>query len=99
MLYEVITGELGAEAEALHRQVGEHARARGLDAVLTVGPLAAQASSAAGGRHFPDKTSLCAAIAALRAEHPDITLLAKGARSSRMEDVVAYFQNDKEQAC
>ncbi len=91
--------ELGDDAEALHRQVGEHARARGLDAVLTVGPLAAHTASAAGGRHFPDKSSLCAAVAALRSQHPDITLLAKGARSARMEEVVAYFQNDKEPEC
>ncbi|MGL4206068.1 MAG: UDP-N-acetylmuramoyl-tripeptide--D-alanyl-D-alanine ligase [Aeromonadaceae bacterium] len=92
-------GELGQEAEALHREVGAHAKAAGLDAVFTVGLLAEQAAKAAGGVHFSDKTALFAALTPLLSQHPHLTLLAKGARSSRMEEVIEFVKNSKEQAC
>ena len=92
-------GELGLEAEAQHRRVGQHARLAGLDAVYTVGPLAALSAEEAHGRHFADKPALLAALGDLLQQQPAITLLAKGARSSRMEEVIAFVKNLKEQAC
>ncbi|VTN14017.1 UDP-N-acetylmuramoyl-tripeptide--D-alanyl-D-alanine ligase [Raoultella terrigena] len=45
--------ELGAESAACHRQVGEAAKAAGLDRVLSVGALSADISSASGvGEHL-----------------------------------------------
>ena len=92
-------GELGAEAEAQHRRVGKHALAAGLDGVYTVGTLAALSSEEAHGQHFADKPALFAALSELLQQQDQVTLLAKGARSSRMEEVIAFVKNFKEQAC
>ena len=41
--------ELGAEAPRLHREIGRHARARGVELLVSVGPLAAQIAEGFGG--------------------------------------------------
>jgi UDP-N-acetylmuramoyl-tripeptide--D-alanyl-D-alanine ligase len=92
-------GELGLEAEAQHRRIGEHVRQMGLDGLYTVGTLSALTSAAADGQHFADKSTLFSALGALLQQHPDITLLAKGARSARMEEVIEFVKKIKEQAC
>lgn len=82
-------GELGAEAEACHRQVGENARLAGVDKVLSVGRLSRLISEASGcGEHFGDKEALIARLRDLLCEHAAITLLIKGSRSAAMEQVV-----------
>jgi UDP-N-acetylmuramoyl-tripeptide--D-alanyl-D-alanine ligase len=81
--------ELGAHAAGLHAQVGERARAAGVDALFSVGELSAHAARAFGtnARHFTNQSEL---VAALRdALRPDVTVLVKGSRSSAMERVVA----------
>ena len=70
-----------------------------MDAVYTVGKLSALTSAEAGGQHFADKAALLAALGELLLQHPAITLLAKGARSARMEEVIEFVKNIKEQAC
>ena len=92
-------GELGTDAVSLHRQIGEHARLRKLDAVLTVGDLSRHAADAASGQHFTDKESLCQALKTLMQQQRPMTILAKGARSARMEEVVAFVKSCEEQAC
>jgi UDP-N-acetylmuramoyl-tripeptide--D-alanyl-D-alanine ligase len=92
-------GEMGQEAEAQHRRVGEHVRDLGLDAFYTVGRLSACASQEANGKHFADKPALFAALSQLLQQHDDISLLAKGARSARMEEVIEFVKKFKEQAC
>ncbi len=81
--------ELGPDAERLHAEVGAHARAQGLQALLTVGDLAAAASAAfgEGGRHFGTQEALAAALQ--DALKPGLRVLVKGSRGSRMERVVA----------
>ncbi|MFF7705752.1 UDP-N-acetylmuramoyl-tripeptide--D-alanyl-D-alanine ligase [Pseudomonas sp. NPDC007930] len=81
-------GELGAWAEAGHREVGDYARGR-VDALYAVGPLMANAVSAFGpqARHFDTQAEL---INAVRGElASDTTILIKGSRSAAMEHVVA----------
>lgn len=86
-------GELGDEAEACHRQVGEAARLAGVDKVLSVGSLSQGISDASGvGEHFTNKTELSARALALLSEHPHITVLVKGSRSAAMEQVVQTLQ-------
>jgi UDP-N-acetylmuramoyl-tripeptide--D-alanyl-D-alanine ligase len=86
--------ELGPEASALHAEIGRHARAQGLKAVLTVGELAAQASAAFGedGHHFETQEALADAL--LSALRPGLSVLVKGSRGSRMERVVAALFDD-----
>jgi len=80
--------ELGADAERLHAEVGERARAAGIARLFTTGPLSAAASRAfaAGAQHFDDKDAL---IDVLRAGlSSQVVCLVKGSRSSAMERVV-----------
>ena len=87
--------ELGAESQACHRQVGEAAKAAGLDRVLSVGSLSAEISGASGvGEHFNDKALLVTRLQALLSEHKIMTILVKGSRSAAMEVVVRALQEN-----
>ena len=90
-------GEVGAHGPAFHREIGEYARAAGVDRLLTTGALAGHAVAAfgPGGEHFEDVDTL---IAVLRRElgaesAVPTTLLVKGSRFMRMERVVAALTN------
>jgi UDP-N-acetylmuramoyl-tripeptide--D-alanyl-D-alanine ligase len=86
-------GEVGDQGVAFHREIGEYARAAGIDRLLTTGELAAHAvaSFGPGGEHFDDVDTLIVATETrLRARGgAELTLLVKGSRFMRMERVVA----------
>jgi UDP-N-acetylmuramoyl-tripeptide--D-alanyl-D-alanine ligase len=86
-------GEVGNQGIAFHREIGEYARAAGIERLLTTGALAAHAvaSFGPGGEHFDDVDALIAAMQAKLAagDAPPVTLLVKGSRFMRMERVVA----------
>ena len=87
--------ELGAESEACHVQVGEAAKAAGIDRVLSVGIQSHAISTASGvGEHFADKTALITRLKSLIAEQQVITILVKGSRSAAMEEVVRALQEN-----
>ncbi|WP_318392845.1 UDP-N-acetylmuramoyl-tripeptide--D-alanyl-D-alanine ligase [Enterobacter sp.] len=87
--------ELGDESEACHAQVGEAAKAAGLDLVLSVGTLSKTISDASGsGEHFNDKSAVIARLKRLVADHQIITVLVKGSRSAAMEEVVRALQEN-----
>jgi len=92
----MVTGdmaELGTEAVACHRQVGEAAQRAGIDKVLSVGSLSQHISDASGvGEHFSDKAALSARLLSLLSEHQVITVLVKGSRSAAMEQVIQTLQ-------
>jgi len=80
--------ELGDEAESLHAAAGQQARELGINCLYAVGEHARFAAEAFGaeGRHFETQASL---VERLRVDlHANVTLLVKGSRSSRMENVV-----------
>jgi UDP-N-acetylmuramoyl-tripeptide--D-alanyl-D-alanine ligase len=82
-------GEVGQQGAAFHREIGECARAAGVDRLLTLGELTPHAVDAfgPGGEHFASGEALVAAIETdLR---PDVTLLVKGSRFMHMERIVA----------
>ncbi len=81
--------ELGRDAAALHRQVGEWARELGIERLLAVGPLSREAVNAfgKGAEFFASHDALISALA----EQLDaqVTLLVKGSRSAQMDLIVA----------
>lgn len=85
-------GELGADAAALHEQVGERARAAGVEALYATGELSRHAvrTFGAGSEHFANHAALIAALTGrLCRDNGGVTILIKGSRSAHMEDVVA----------
>ena len=80
-------GEVGAHGPAFHREVGAYAQERGLDHLWTVGVLSTHASAAFhGARHFDDVATLLAALSQAPA---CASVLVKGSRFMKMEQVVA----------
>jgi UDP-N-acetylmuramoyl-tripeptide--D-alanyl-D-alanine ligase len=85
--------ELGSEAgPALHREVGAYASARGVDVLVTVGPLAAaMAGTFAGEAHsVPDAQAAAELLEALLREGD--TVLVKGSRGIGLERVAQILQ-------
>jgi UDP-N-acetylmuramoyl-tripeptide--D-alanyl-D-alanine ligase len=84
-------GELGAFASDAHTDIGEFARAQGIERLYATGPLMQRAveSFGAGARWYGAAAELIAAVdEALRGAGPEVRLLVKGSRSNRLERVV-----------
>lgn len=92
-------GELGAQAEDLHREVGAYGQGRAQQ-FLTVGVLAKLSSEAfnagcspeALGRSFADKAALEAYLDELLTAHPDACIAVKGAHFMRMDEVAQHLR-------
>jgi len=84
-------GELGADAESLHEDVGAYASDCGVERLYCLGTLSAAAAAAFGNaRCFADADQLVEALAADL--EPGVTILVKGSRSSRMERVTSALR-------
>ncbi|OZI62186.1 bifunctional UDP-N-acetylmuramoyl-L-alanyl-D-glutamate--2,6-diaminopimelate ligase MurE/UDP-N-acetylmuramoyl-tripeptide--D-alanyl-D-alanine ligase MurF [Bordetella genomosp. 11] len=79
-------GEVGANGPAMHREVGEYARERGIDLFLSLGKAAADAAAAfgPGARACESVEEIVTALRGQRAR----AVLVKGSRFMRMERVV-----------
>ena len=84
-------GELGDDAPALHREVGEQAKAAGIHRLLCLGELSLHTVQGfgPGAMHFERIEELLAEIE--QALGPDVTVLVKGSRFMKMERVVKSF--------
>jgi UDP-N-acetylmuramoyl-tripeptide--D-alanyl-D-alanine ligase len=80
--------ELGDFAESSHEEIGEFARAHGIERLFATGALTALTvkTFGAGAEWFADAPSLAAALA--KHLHPQVRLLIKGSRMNRLERVV-----------
>ena len=80
-------GEVGDQGPAFHREVGAFAKARGIDALWTVGSASAHAAEAfAGACHFETMAGL---LAALPQSPACAAVVVKGSRFMKTEQVVA----------
>jgi UDP-N-acetylmuramoyl-tripeptide--D-alanyl-D-alanine ligase len=85
--------ELGLRAEEEHAAIGRAAAALRLDFILTYGVLARHINRAAGvpgAIHYEQKNMLAEYLAELVA--PGDTVLVKGSRGMKMEDVVVFLE-------
>ena len=80
--------ELGSDQAGLHREIGERARAAGIDQLFTCGVLseAASRSFGKGARHYADSERLTDAL--LRNMSAEDSILIKGSRMAAMDQVV-----------
>jgi UDP-N-acetylmuramoyl-tripeptide--D-alanyl-D-alanine ligase len=79
--------ELGADQQRFHEEVGGHARATGVDLVVTVGPLAAAMGAGFGGRTHAVASAAEAAELLPGLLHDGDTVLVKGSRGVGLEVV------------
>jgi len=90
-------GEVGDEGPQFHVEVGNYARDKGIEHLLTLGQLARHASSAfgPGATHFEEIATINQAADALVTA--GTTALVKGSRFMKMERVVQHLVNTTEQ--
>ena len=85
--------ELGNDANIYHQQIGELAKQQNIDCVVSVGQLSELISQFSGvGHHFIDKQSAVDYLLNLLRLYPTLTMLVKGSRSAKMEDLIVEIQ-------
>jgi UDP-N-acetylmuramoyl-tripeptide--D-alanyl-D-alanine ligase len=86
--------ELGPESPRLHGEIGAHARAGGVELLVTVGPLAAEMRATFAGESYatPDAKAAGELVAGLLREGD--TVLVKGSRGVGLERVLERLRSD-----
>ncbi len=84
-------GEVGTQGPNFHAEMGHHARAQQIDALLALGELSRHATQAYGpGQHFENMDTLQSAVLA---QLPQVgSVLVKGSRFMKMERVIDALQ-------
>jgi UDP-N-acetylmuramyl pentapeptide synthase len=90
--------ELGPEAERFHAEIGAHARAAGVDELVTVGPLARRLGAAFGrdggaAAHAVDDAAAAAALVP-GVVRPGDTVLVKASRGVGLEAVAEALERE-----
>ena len=85
-------GELGEQAADFHREIGKYAQDKGIEYALFTGELSQNAADAFGenGKWFENKNALTEYLKSLI--KPQTTVLIKGSRFMKMEEVVKTFE-------
>jgi len=88
-------GELGPGTAMLHREIGDKAKAAGIDRLLCLGEMSIHAVQGfgPGAMHFERIEELLAEVE--QALGPGTTVLVKGSRFMKMERVVQSFMENK----
>jgi len=83
-------GEVGTQGPAFHTEVGAYARERGIEHVWTAGSLCSHTAQAFGAsaRHFNSALDIVAALPTLDKAPAAASVLVKGSRFMKMEQVV-----------
>lgn len=91
-------GELGADATNMHAEIGSYAKRAGIQQLLAIGPLSAQAVSTfgAGGQHYPTASAMLAKL--LPKLDQNCLVLVKGSRFMHMEEIVNQIVIDQPEA-
>ena len=85
--------ELGYEAEKYHQKIGEIAKQEQIDCVVSVGKLSQSISEFSGvGHHFSNKQDAVSYLLTLLRQYPKLTMLVKGSRSAKMEELIEKIQ-------
>lgn len=90
-------GEVGTQGPAFHAEVGLYARERGIEHVWTAGSLCAHAAQAYGqvqgqlARHFNSAADIALALSTPVQAPAAASILVKGSRFMKMEQVVAVL--------
>jgi len=89
-------GELGEDTGTLHSEIGLYAKTNGIDKLLGFGPLSENAIVTFGsnGKHFDSKQALVDHLKQIVTK--DSTVLIKGSRSMKMEQVFESCTDNKE---
>lgn len=86
--------ELGTDSASYHRQLGVDAAAAGVDLLVTVGPMAAEAGLEFGGRHVETASADEATEALLGALADGDTVLVKASRGIGLEVVAQRLEGE-----
>jgi len=91
--------ELGIDTDSAHRSIGRNAAGAGICGLWATGEKSKLAidAYACNGRHFEDKEELIKAL--INITNSDLTILIKGSRSEKMDEVVAALKIDGETQC
>lgn len=94
-------GELGDDALAMHKNIGEQAQQAGIDYLFSLGVMSVQACAVFGQieNAYEDLDVLVLALQQQleRYTEQEVTVLAKGSRSMKMEKVVSALRTDNKQ--
>jgi UDP-N-acetylmuramoyl-tripeptide--D-alanyl-D-alanine ligase len=89
--------ELGPDGPRLHREIGEHARARGVDLLVTVGPLAAEMRDGFAGESHAVADAQAAGEMLAGMLHERDMVLVKGSRGVGLERVLDTLRSEPPQ--
>lgn len=84
-------GEVGDQGPQFHAELGAYAKSKGIDHLMCTGALSLSTARAFNGsHHFPDMAALISAVG--EKAHQVASVLVKGSRFMKMEQVIAALQ-------